>query len=418
MPEHPREPGTVVVGVLADTHVPHRMSRLPEAVLRIFEGVDLILHAGDVDRIELLHELAALAPLHAVRGNLHFGDLSDGGLDLPVELQLTIAGRRVVVNHGGWPHFVSQAGDWIAERFLGLNADRLNRHIAARLARHVSAGRRDYLRPQPPSLPGLARPNLHLQSGRRLSHPAPGAFGGQALPGTGYGGGRGDCIGGRNKLMIKAGSTILFQGDSITDTKRDRDATQANLSHALGVGYCNHVAAHMLRERPADNLRFYNRGISGDRIVDLYARWRVDAINLKPDVISILVGSERHLARLQGPKWRRTGARCATVYRMPLDYTRQQLPDVQFALCEPFVFQCGEVTEAWMGEMGQRQQIVRRLADEFGARFVPFQSALDEVLKSAPAEYWLADGVHPTTAGHRVLAECWVETVTGTKIGL
>jgi putative phosphoesterase len=135
VPERPKEPGTVVVGVLADTHLPHRMSRLPDAVLRIFAGVDLILHAGDVDRIELLHELAGLAPLHAVRGNLHFGDLSDGGLDLPAELQLTIAGRRVVVNHGGWPHLVSQAGDWVAERFLGLSADRLNRHIAGRLVR-------------------------------------------------------------------------------------------------------------------------------------------------------------------------------------------------------------------------------------------------------------------------------------------
>ena len=217
-------------------------------------------------------------------------------------------------------------------------------------------------------------------------------------------------------MMIKAGSTILFQGDSITDTERDRDATQANLSQALGVGYCNHVAAHMLRERPADNLRFYNRGISGNRIVDLYARWRVDAINLKPDVISILVGVNDtwHAFKSQNGV---EPERYATVYRMLLDYTRQQLPDVQFVLCEPFVFQCGEVTEAWIGEMGQRQQIVRRLADEFGARFVPFQSALNEVLKSAPAEYWLADGVHPTTAGHRVLAECWVETVTGTKIG-
>ena len=133
MPERPREPGTVVVGVLADTHLPHRMSRLPASVMRIFEGVDLILHAGDVDRIELLHELAALAPLHAVRGNLHFRDLSDGGRDLPAELQLTIAGRRVVVNHGGWPHFASKAGDWLVESFLGVGGDRLNRRIAARL---------------------------------------------------------------------------------------------------------------------------------------------------------------------------------------------------------------------------------------------------------------------------------------------
>jgi lysophospholipase L1-like esterase len=216
--------------------------------------------------------------------------------------------------------------------------------------------------------------------------------------------------------MIKAGSTILFQGDSITDTQRDRDVTQANHSHALGIGYCNHVAAHLLRERPADNLRFYNRGVSGDRIVDLYARWRVDAINLKPDVISILVGVNDtwHAFKAQNGV---EPERYAMVYRMLLDYTRQQLPDVQFVLCEPFVLQCGEVTEAWIGEMSQRQQIVRRLADEFGAGFVPFQSALNEVLKFAPPDYWLADGVHPTIAGHRILAECWVETVTGAKIG-
>ncbi len=133
MSERPTEPETVVVGVLADTHLPRRMSRLPEAVLRIFEGVDLILHAGDVDRIELLHELAALAPLHAVRGNLHFRDLSDGGRDLPVDLQLTIAGRHVVVNHGGWPHFASKATDWVAERLLCIGGDRVNRRIVARL---------------------------------------------------------------------------------------------------------------------------------------------------------------------------------------------------------------------------------------------------------------------------------------------
>ena len=135
MPDRHWEPGTVVVGVLADTHLPHRMSRLPDAVLRIFEGVDLILHAGDVDRIELLHELAALAPLHAVRGNLHFGDLSDGGLDLPAELQLTVAGRRVVVTHGGWPHLASLAEDWIVESILRFDGDRINRRIAGRLAR-------------------------------------------------------------------------------------------------------------------------------------------------------------------------------------------------------------------------------------------------------------------------------------------
>jgi putative phosphoesterase len=133
--DQPREPGIVTVGVLSDTHLPYRLKRLPDEIFHIFRGVDLILHAGDVDRIGFLKELAALAPLRAVQGNLHFADLSDGGRDLPVELRLTIAGRRVIVNHGGWPHFWAKASDWLVENWLGPSKDQLNRRIAGRLAR-------------------------------------------------------------------------------------------------------------------------------------------------------------------------------------------------------------------------------------------------------------------------------------------
>jgi putative phosphoesterase len=127
--------GTIAIGILADTHLPYRMQRLPDKVLHIFRDVDLILHAGDVDRIEYLGDLAALAPLHAVQGNPHFWDLSDGGRDLPAELQLTIAGHKVVVSHGGWPSFWSKAGDWLVENLLKYSLDMLNQRIANRLAR-------------------------------------------------------------------------------------------------------------------------------------------------------------------------------------------------------------------------------------------------------------------------------------------
>ena len=121
---------TATVGVLADTHLPYRMQRLPDQVFDAFQDVDLILHTGDVDRINYLSDLAALAPLAAVRGNIHFGDLSDGGLDLPLDLQLTIAGYRVAVNHGGWTGFWSQAGDWLVENLLKPGGEVLNRRIA------------------------------------------------------------------------------------------------------------------------------------------------------------------------------------------------------------------------------------------------------------------------------------------------
>lgn len=133
MPDRPKKPDTVTVGVLSDTHLPYRMQHLPDEIFHIFQDVDLILHAGDVDRIGYLSDLAALAPLHAVRGNLHFTDLSDGGHDLPLNLQLPIAGHSVVVDHGGWPDFWSKAGDWVIENLFKPGKDLLNQRIADRL---------------------------------------------------------------------------------------------------------------------------------------------------------------------------------------------------------------------------------------------------------------------------------------------
>jgi predicted phosphodiesterase len=125
----------VTIGVLSDTHLPYRLQRLPDQIFRIFSDVDLILHAGDADRIECLNSLAALAPLHAVRGNVHLADLSDGGRDLPVDVKLTVAGRNVVVNHGGWTGLWSLAGDWFVESFFNPGGRQLNERIADRLAR-------------------------------------------------------------------------------------------------------------------------------------------------------------------------------------------------------------------------------------------------------------------------------------------
>lgn len=212
--------------------------------------------------------------------------------------------------------------------------------------------------------------------------------------------------------MLTPGSTILFQGDSITDTHRNREITTPNQGHALGVGYVNQIASTLLRRNPTTNYAFYNRGISGNRIVDLYARWRIDAINLRPDVISILIGVN--------DTWHGFGSnngveveRYAQIYRMLLDYTRQQLPQTSLILCEPFVLPCGVVQPTWQEEMDQRRAVVKSLATEFDACFVPFQSHLDSVANTPSPDYWLWDGVHPTPAGHRLMAEVWLETVLG-----
>jgi lysophospholipase L1-like esterase len=210
--------------------------------------------------------------------------------------------------------------------------------------------------------------------------------------------------------MIIPNSLILFQGDSITDAGRDKTILQANTPSGMGHGYCNLIAAKLLREHPRDGLKFMNRGVGGDRIVDLYARWKSDAINLRPDVISILVGVNDTWHEID----RKNGVdpcRYEALYRMVLEDTKDHLPDTKLVLCEPFVAVTGAVTDAWLPEMHIRQRIVHQLAGEFGACFVPFQVALNQVIDRDP-ESWLADGVHPTLAGHQLLSECWIDTFT------
>ena len=128
---------TLTIGLLADTHIPYRLGRLPDAVLDLLTGVDMILHAGDVDDPEALEPLRALAPVHAVRGNVHFQDLSDGGAALPAVVELEIASRRVVLTHGYPPGLL---GLWLKARVvasqLGLIDDEcLNSHIVPHLVR-------------------------------------------------------------------------------------------------------------------------------------------------------------------------------------------------------------------------------------------------------------------------------------------
>ena len=203
---------------------------------------------------------------------------------------------------------------------------------------------------------------------------------------------------------------ILFQGDSITDAGRGREATKANTQ--LGSGYAFIAASEMLFKHPEKNLLFQNRGISGNRVVDLYARWKIDAINLAPDIISIMIGVN--------DTWHEYGTqngvepeRYELIYRMLLDWTLKELPNVQFVLMEPFCLVTGEaVTEDWLLEMGERAAIVKNLAEDYNAVFVPLQDKFNAALEQAPVSYWLGDGVHPAPAGCALIAEAWMEAVT------
>ena len=208
--------------------------------------------------------------------------------------------------------------------------------------------------------------------------------------------------------MFKENSTILFQGDSITDCQRRKEDPVHNQD--LGMGYVDALAGELLAGEPEKNYKIFNRGISGHRIVDLYARWKPDAIHLKPDVLSLLIGINdiwHEFAALNGVE----ADRFDQFYRMLLDWTKKENPEIRLILCEPFALPCGVITDEWYEVLTERQSIVKKLAEDYKATFVPFQSIFDEALNKAPADYWAPDGVHPSIAGHRLMANAWLKAL-------
>lgn len=205
--------------------------------------------------------------------------------------------------------------------------------------------------------------------------------------------------------------TLLFQGDSITDAGRTATDNPSFVSPGyplmgMGFGYPHLLASKICAEHPQD-WTVLNRAITGNRVVDLYARWKLDTLNLKPDVLSILIGINdvwHEFKRQNGVE----APRYDEFYRRLLDWCLQTNPNMQFVLLEPFAFVEGEVTPEWWEDIASRQKIVRKIAQDYKAIFVPLQNVFDEAKKRAPGNFWLADGVHPTLPGHHLIAKAWL----------
>ena len=218
-------------------------------------------------------------------------------------------------------------------------------------------------------------------------------------------------VGRRSRINLAPEAVILFQGDSITDAGRDRKATAANDNAGLGRGYPYLLAGALLADHPQLKLRIFNRGISGNKVPDLAARWQEDAVSLKPNVLSILIGVNDIWHKLNG-NYAGTVQDYASGYRQLLEQTAQSIPGVRIIVCEPFVLRCGAINDKWFPEFEQRRAVAKKLADDMGLTFVPFQTMFDEAVQQAEPAYWAADGVHPTLAGHALMAKTW-RTVVG-----
>ncbi|MES2455179.1 MAG: SGNH/GDSL hydrolase family protein [Bacteroidota bacterium] len=210
----------------------------------------------------------------------------------------------------------------------------------------------------------------------------------------------------------KPGLTFLFQGDSITDGNHGR--AEWDLNHIMGHGYVYSIASKLGADFPERNLKFINRGVSGNKITDLAGRWQKDTIDLNPDVLSILVGINDSDSYLKDKTAGVSVAAYEEIYNSLLDQTRSKFPNVLFVLGEPFTLPFSPANEERTGrqlDVAARSAVVKKLALAHNAVFLPFQQVFDRALKRAPEQYWIWDHIHPTVAGHELMAREWLKQV-------
>ena len=211
----------------------------------------------------------------------------------------------------------------------------------------------------------------------------------------------------------KKNLVFLFQGDSITDGNRGRSADP---NHIMGHGYAFSIASRIGADFAESKHSFYNRGISGNRVTDLKERWQTDALDIKPDVLSILVGINDGSMLVNKPKVENSDIDLfETTYRDILSHSKKQNPDTLFVLCLPFVYPVSRVKDNWKNYSSTVARLAARtkkLASEFNAVVVDFPAVFDKAIKRAPAEYWIWDGIHPTVPGHELMAREWIKQVS------
>ncbi len=196
---------------------------------------------------------------------------------------------------------------------------------------------------------------------------------------------------------------ILFQGDSITDWNRSRtDDTD------IGRGYTLLVKARLSLDYPG-KFEFINRGIGGNRVADVYARMNEDIIGIRPDLMSIMIGTNDYPWSANEKFLRRY----EKVYDMLISDVLEDLPELKLMIMEPFLLP-GErvVNEGYplrRAETEKRSEVSQRIAEKYGAKFIPLQKKLDEACEKAPVDYWTVEGVHITPAAYQILADEWIK---------
>lgn len=222
--------------------------------------------------------------------------------------------------------------------------------------------------------------------------------------------GNASSVGGYNYRLpsFKRGSRLLFQGDSITDMNWGRNPS--DLNHYLGHSYVYLIAARLGVDMPEAQLDIHNRGMSGNTVADLRKRWKKDAIEMKPEVLSILIGTNDVRSGVLEEAFE-------SDYREILDASRNSNPDLRLVLLDPFVLRTGILKDekAWVSRRNATDKlgiVVARLAKDYNAVHIKTQDIFDSAAMAVTPEQWIWDGVHPLPQGHELIARNWLLEVS------
>lgn len=213
---------------------------------------------------------------------------------------------------------------------------------------------------------------------------------------------------------------ILFQGDSITDAGRDKEAKEPNIG--LGSGYVNMIY-EKLRQTNSD-IQVLNRGVYGNKTTDMYARWREDTLNINYDILSVLcgindIGFERRLNIGNDIE------KYEFVYDRMLYEAKKFNPNAKIVLIAPFLFKVYYKDDLggydiyndwklWSTDIETEGKIVKKLAQKYDAAFVPAFDKFKEKCAQNGWDKYSSDGIHLNEVGAKVLADLWVNTIFAT----
>ena len=206
------------------------------------------------------------------------------------------------------------------------------------------------------------------------------------------------------KINLPSNATILFQGDSITDAERKR-----NTYEALGEGYAMMTAAWISASHPEFGARFINRGINGNRISDLKNRWKKDCLDLKPNLVSILIGINDAVGK---PFWKNPTPLNSfqSDYECVLEQT-SHYPEIQIVLLEPFLLSSYQSYSETKRNLTPMIEVIRELSKEFKTLLIPLNDLFAKASNVKSPRYWSLDGIHPTLAGHALIAQSWIKGI-------